>query len=118
MYDWDRSLYDTEHDIGGSPAMVNWMETRGLAPVHQDIHQASTLPANSHFSQLAGALGRPANESVPLEIGDKAYVTAWFKMIDAQVGGRNYWWLDSPHSQSGLDNNKTNLRAGGLNAEL
>ena len=118
MYDWDQSLYDTDHDIGGSPAMVDWMEARGLAPVHQDIHQAATLPANSHFAELAAALGRPANESVPLEIGDKTYVTAWFKLIDAQVGGRNYWWLDSPHSKNGLDNNKTNLGSGGLAAEL
>ena len=68
-----------------------------------DVHQSATAPVNSRFAELADALGANASEPVPLEIGDKDYMQAWFKMIDAQVGGRNYWWLDSPHAPSALD---------------
>ena len=68
-----------------------------------DVHQSATSPVNSRFADLADALNANASEPVPLEIGDKDYMEAWFKMIDAQVGGRNYWWLDSPHAPSALD---------------
>ena len=60
-----------------------------------DVHQSATSPVNSRFADLADALNANASEPVPLEIGDKDYMEAWFKMIDAQVGGRNYWWPDN-----------------------
>lgn len=121
VYDWDQSLY------GESPpqAMIDWLEARSLWPIWMDIHQADTSPVNSQFAMLAAALNRSTELAVPLEIGDQAYVKHWFELIDTQVGGRNYWWLDSPHLPGQLDDasdshngstSKTNYME--LNAEL
>ena len=63
-----------------------------------DIHQSSgVLPVNSHFQGFAKAMGlRPGHSKAVLpDVGNQTFMTAFFEMLDAQVGGRNYWWPDN-----------------------
>ena len=55
------------------------------------------LPVNSHFQGFAKAMGlRPGHtEAVLPDVGNQTFMTAFFEMLDAQVGGRNYWWPDN-----------------------
>ena len=55
------------------------------------------LPVNSRFQGFAKAMGlRPGHsEAVRPDVGNQTFMTAFFEMLDAQVGGRNYWWPDN-----------------------
>ena len=55
------------------------------------------LPVNSHFQGFAKAMGlRPGHSKAVLpDVGNQTFMTAFFEMLDAQVGGRNYWWPDN-----------------------
>ena len=76
---------------------------RGLWPAWMDVHQSSGIsPVNSLFPDFAKAMGLPpkygdhnATDFVPPDVGDKTFVEAFFKLLDGQAGGRNYWWPDN-----------------------
>ena len=57
------------------------------------------LPVNSHFQGFAKAMGlRPGHSGAVLpDVGNQTFMTAFFEMLDAQVGGRNYWWPDNAY---------------------
>eukprot|EP01046_Picozoa_sp_COSAG06_P015360 COSAG06_NODE_980_length_11224_cov_324.998382_5_plen_210_part_00 len=67
------------------------------------MHQSSGVsPVNSLFPDFAKAMGLPpkygdhnATDFVPPDVGDKTFVEAFFKLLDGQAGGRNYWWPDN-----------------------
>lgn len=115
LWDWDESLYLLDADRHPT-GMIDWLEARGLWPVWMDVHQGTALPQNSRFAGLAKAMNVSETTAVPCDVGDSTYVSAWFKMLEEQVGGRNYWWLDSPHMPGQLDHSQGGRP--GLNSEL
>ena len=76
---------------------------RGLWPAWMVVHQSSGIsPVNSLFPDFAKAMGLPpkygdhnATDFVPPDVGDKTFVEAFYKLLDGQAGGRNYWWPDN-----------------------
>ena len=107
VFDWDRTLYNSPM------AMMDWLETRGLWPAWMDVHQTSGVsPVNSLFPEFAKAVGLPgsydahnATNFVPPDIGNRTFVEAFFRLLDGQTGGRNYWWPDNGYG-TGLSNQK------------
>eukprot|EP01043_Picozoa_sp_COSAG02_P043375 COSAG02_NODE_3772_length_6254_cov_13.035906_5_plen_123_part_00 len=94
-------------------AMMDWLETRGLWPAWMDVHQSSGVsPVNSLFPEFAKAMGLPpsydthnATNFVPPDIGNRKFVESFFRLLDGQAGGRNYWWPDNGYGTT-LSNQK------------
>ena len=94
-------------------AMMDWLETRGLWPAWMDVHQSSGVsPVNSLFPEFAKAMGLPpsydthnATNFVPPDIGNRKFVESFFRLLDGQAGGRNYWWPDNGYGTA-LSNQK------------
>lgn len=92
IFDWDNTLYPSP------PALMDWLEQRGLWPVWMDVHQSSGVaPNNSQFALFARQMGLPADYDriVPPDMGNATFVEAFFKLLNGQAGGRNYWWPDN-----------------------
>lgn len=92
VFDWDNTLYPSP------PALIDWLEQRGLWPVWMDVHQNSGVaPANSQFARFARQMGLPEshNRTVPPDMGNATFVKAFFELLNDQAGGRNYWWPDN-----------------------
>lgn len=93
--------------------MMDWLEVRGLWPAWIDIHQLSGVsPHNSYYLQFLKAMGLSTdhNLTVPPDIGNKKFMSAFFAMLENQTGGRNYWWPDNgygtaliPSTEKGLN---------------
>jgi hypothetical protein len=92
IFDWDNTLYPSP------PALMDWLEQRGLWPVWMDVHQSSGVaPNNSQFAQFARRMGLPTDHErvVPPDMGNATFVEAFFELLNGQSGGRNYWWPDN-----------------------
>eukprot|EP00039_Didymoeca_costata_P004276 m.72389 g.72389 ORF g.72389 m.72389 type:complete len:805 (+) comp12322_c0_seq2:75-2489(+) len=97
LFDWDTTLYPNPQK------MVQWLDSRGLWPVWFDIHQADGVQClNSKFGDFAKQLGLPGDydKTVPLDVQSKTYMEAFFQLLNSQVNGSNYWWLDNPQDMS------------------